>query len=72
MQHSVLGAEQDIHLCVRQHPVGVYLWPVLHLEGSPGVSSQFPFPNTPVKELGHLLEDTRLGLGCQLGSLVLL
>ena len=72
VQHPVLGAEEDTHLCVRQHAVGVYLWPVLHLEGCPGVCLQLTFPNTPFKELGHLLQDTRLGLGCQRGALLLL
>ena len=37
------------------------LWPVFDLEGLPGVGSQLPLTNTPVKELGDLLEDTGLG-----------
>ena len=48
------------------------LWPVFDLEGLPGVGSQLPLTNTPVKELGHLLEDASLGLGCQSDTLVLL
>ena len=52
--------------------MGMRLWPVFDLEGFPGVGRQLPFTNTPVKELGHLLEDTGLGLGCQSDALVLL
>ena len=50
----------------------MHIWPVFDLEGFPGVGSQLPFANTPVKELGHLLEDASLGLGCQSNALVLL
>ena len=50
-------------------PMGMNLWPVFDLEGLPGVGSQLPLTNTPVKELGHLLEDTSLGLGCQSDTL---
>ena len=49
--------------------MGMHLWPVSDLEGFPGVGSQLPFANTPVKELGHLLENASLGLGCQSGTL---
>ena len=45
--------------------MGMNLWPVFDLDVLPGVGSQLPFTNTPVKELGHLLEDASLGLGCQ-------
>ena len=65
VQHPVLGSQQDADLFIRQHPMGMNLWPVFDLEGFPGVGSQLPLTNTPVKELGHLLEDTGLGLGCQ-------
>ena len=37
VQHPVLCAEQDAHLCITQHAMGVYLWPVFDLEGLPGV-----------------------------------
>ena len=40
----------------------------LTLRASQGLASQLPLTHTPVKELGHLLEDTRLGLGCQGGA----
>ena len=50
--------------------MGMHLWPVFDLEGFPGVCSQLPLTNTPVKELRHLLEDTGLGLGCQGDALV--
>jgi len=33
------------------------LWPVFDLEGFPGVGSQLSLTDTPVEELGHLLED---------------
>ena len=72
VQHPVLGCQQDADLVIRQHPMGMDLWPVFDLEGLPGVGSQLPFTNTPVKELGHLLEDAGLGLGCQSDALVLL
>ena len=69
VQHPVLGCQQDADLFIRQHPMGMNLWPVFDLEGLPGVGSQLPLTNTPVKELGHLLEDTGLGLGCQSDAL---
>ena len=69
VQHPVLGCQQDADLVIRQHPMGMNLWPVFDLEGFPGVGSQLPLTNTPVKELGHLLEDTSLGLGCQSDTL---
>jgi len=52
--------------------MGMHIRPVFDLEGLPGVGSQLPLTNTPVKELRHLLEDTGLGLGCQSDALVLL
>ena len=72
MQHPILCAEQDAHLCITQHAMGVHLWPVFDLEGFPGVGLKLHLHNTPVKELGHLLEDTGLGLGRQGNALVLL
>ena len=72
VQHPVLGCQQDADLVIRQHTMGMHLWPVFDLEGFPGVGSQLSLTNTPVKELGHLLEDTGLGLGCQSDALVLL
>ena len=69
VQHPVLGCQQDADLVIRQHPMGMNLWPVFDLEGLPGVGSQLPLTNTPVKELGHLLEDASLGLGCQSDTL---
>jgi hypothetical protein len=65
VQHPFLGCQQDADLVIRQHTMGMNLWPVFDLEGLPGVGSQLPLTNTPVKELGHLLEDASLGLGCQ-------
>ena len=64
-----LATEEEADLLIRQHTMGMDLWPVFDLEGFPGVGSQLPLPNTPVKELGHLLEDTGLGLGCQSDAL---
>ena len=71
MQHPVLGCQQDADLLITQHAMGMHLWPVFDLEGLPGVGLKLPLTNTPVKELGHLLEDTGLGLrrqGDALGS----
>ena len=69
MQHPVLSCQQDTDLVICKHPMGMNLWPVFDLEGLPGVGAQLPFANTPVKELGHLLEDASLGLGCQSDAL---
>ena len=55
VQHPVLGAEQYTHLVIRQHTMGMHIWPVFDLEGLAGVGSQLPFTNTPAKELGHPL-----------------
>ena len=69
MQHPVFGTEQYAHLCITQHAMGMNLWPVFDFEGFPGVGSQLSLTNTPVKELGHLLEDASLGLGCESDAL---
>ena len=63
MQHPVLGIEENAHLRITQHPVGMNLWPVPDLEPVPRVCLQLFLSHTPVKELLHLFEDTRLGLG---------
>ena len=70
VQHPVFGTEQYALTCaLRQHAMGMNLWPVFDLEGFPGVGSQLPLTNTPVKELGHLLEDASLGLRCESDAL---
>ena len=65
-----LALSNTLTCASRQHAMGMHLWPVFDLEGFPGVGSQLPLTNTPVKELRHLLEDTGLGLGCQGDALV--
>ena len=69
VQHPVLGCQQDADLVIRQHPMGMTSGLSLTLRASQGLALQLPFTNTPVKELGHLLEDTGLGLGCQSDAL---
>ena len=64
-----LAANKTLTCVIRQHTMGMHLWPVFDLEGLPGVGSQLSLTNTPVKELGHLLEDAGLGLGCQSDTL---
>ena len=44
VQHPVLGCQQDADLVIRQHTMGMNLWPVFDLEGFPGVGSSSPSP----------------------------
>jgi hypothetical protein len=37
VQDPVLCAEEDTHLCITQHAMGMHLWPVFDLEGLSGV-----------------------------------
>ena len=44
VQHPVLAPSKIADLFIRQHPMGMHLWPVFDLEGLPGVGSQLPSP----------------------------